>query len=189
MPFIDATVESIYSSFRLYLVEKFLDPNALFNGFVVVEGQFRNAPEVMKALAERSAGITRGRLQSLRAFSSAAASLPKDGDEDACMTKIRRHLYRGDRREADARILNFALDDLAELDSKLFFDSIDSSSLHVYTISMLLWIMHSGSDPLRFFGGFLQDLIEETLRRTDSDDADLGPLPQVLMVDFGNRRR
>ena len=92
---------------------------------------------MVQPLAERAPDVTRSRsktLEDLLAFFRPAES----ADEDAGMPKIRRYLDVGHGDETDARILDFALEDLAELDSQLFFNAIDASALHsCYTISML----------------------------------------------------
>src|SRR5215831_11728489 len=51
--------------FRLDLVQKFFDSKALFDRFVVFEDKLWNPFQVLEALAERMADITRGRLQTL----------------------------------------------------------------------------------------------------------------------------
>ena len=103
------------------------------------------------------------------------------------MAKIGRDFDAGDRNETDARILYLALDDLTELDTKLFFNSIDSSSVHgLHNFDIAL--NHAfRRRPLGLFGRFLQYFLQETFVWPDSHDTHLRPLPQVLMIDFRNR--
>jgi hypothetical protein len=51
--------------------------------------------------------------------------------ENACVSEIGRQFDSSYCSQADTRILNLALDNLAELDAKLFFDSTDSSTFHL----------------------------------------------------------
>jgi hypothetical protein len=81
-----------------------------------------------------------------------------------------------------------ALDNLAQFDPELFFDSIDPSSLHVpshdFNVALNTALRR---DAFRFLGGVLQHFVQELLIRTHRHDAYLGPLPQILMVNLGNR--
>src|SRR5439155_15851566 len=104
-----------------------------------------------------------------------------------------------DCRQPDARIVNLALDDLAQLDPKLFFDTINSSALHVYSFSVGPTVesprLHNfdvclnhalGRDSFGLIGRLLQYFLQEPLVGSHGDHAYLSSLPQVLMIDFRN---
>src|SRR5262249_35825544 len=81
---------------------------------------------------------------------------------------------------------NFALDDLAELDSQLLFDSIDSSSLHLNNLDIRL---HRAFRcyTLCLFGGMLEHFLKKPLIRPDRHNAAREELQQLLMIDLRYR--
>jgi hypothetical protein len=136
--------------------------------------------------AEGSPGVTRGGSEAPDRFLPLILTA-KDGHENTRMTKVRGDLDAGDRDETDARILNLALDDLTELDAKLFFNSIDSSSVHgLYDFNVAL--DHAlGRHPFSLFGCLLQHFLQKAFVGSDCHHTHLRPLPEVLMIDFRNR--
>ena len=91
----------------------------------------------MQPLAQRASRVTRSRsetLERLLAFFRPA----ERADEYPGMPQIRRDLDMCHGDKTDSWVLDLAFEDLAQLNSQLFFDAIDSSALHsCYTISML----------------------------------------------------
>src|SRR2546426_11611349 len=98
----------------LDLIEQLFDADSFFDHLIVIEGQFGNAPHVMQAFAERAPNEAGSRPQALKAL-LALCFIAQYRYENASMVKIRRDLDAGHRDQADARILNLAFDDLAEL--------------------------------------------------------------------------
>ena len=123
------------------LFQQFLNADGLLHCFVIIEGQFRNASEVVQAFAERTANERGGRSQTFESFFS-LAGISEHSDENSAIAQVGRDLHCGYGGQTDARILNLTLNNFAELHAHLFFDSIDPSPLHFpklgQTISMLL---------------------------------------------------
>src|SRR5204863_3996964 len=120
------------------------------------EGNFGDAPHVVQALAERAANEAGGRPQTCDSFLALVISA-EDSHVDAAMAQVRRHLHSRHRGEANAGILNLPLNDFTELDSQLFFDSIDSSSKHVGSHNLDIALNHAlRRDSLCFFRRFGQ---------------------------------
>ena len=119
-----------FTRLRLDLVQQLLDPHVLFDRLVVFEDQLRDSSQMMQPLGQR-------RLTKLAADRSPAALSFARPSSPRTVTKTRACRRSGETftrvivTKPNARILNFAFDDLAELDAQLFFDSIDSSALHI----------------------------------------------------------
>src|SRR5262245_30706712 len=135
---------------------------------------------MVEALTERSANKTGGRSQTLKRF-LALSIVPEHCYENAAMMQIRRYLHCGYGRQTDAGILNFALYDFTELDTELFFNSIDSSALHLNDLDVGL-NRALGRNPFGLFRRFLQHFLEKLFVRPDDYDTHLRPLPQILMI-------
>src|SRR5947209_784921 len=102
----------------------------------------------MEPFAERPANETRCGSKTFESFLSLRV-IAENGDEYAAVAEIGRNLDVRHGHETDPRILNLTLDDFTDLDSNLFFDSILSSSLHLYNLD--IGLDHAlRRDPFRF---------------------------------------
>src|SRR5262245_2438111 len=69
----------------------------------------------------------------------------KNRDEHPGLTQVWRNFDSRNGHEVGAGILELALQDLAELDAKLLFDTVNAAALHSYTISIFPCTTHSGA--------------------------------------------
>ena len=126
-------------------IQELLDPQFLFEGVVIVEGQFGDSSEVVQPLAKGTACIIRGGSQPLKYLLSLFRASERT-HEHASVPKVWRHLHVGYRHETNPRILNLAFEDFTQFNSQLFFDTVDASAVHSpYTISMFPVTTHSGA--------------------------------------------
>src|SRR5262249_39255070 len=103
--------------------------------------------------------------------------------EYPAMPQIRRYFDGGNRGQPDPGVMDLPLDNFAELDSKLFFYPVNSSSLHVCSHDFDIALNRAlRRDSFRFLTSLLQPFFQELFVRSDGHDADLRTLPQFLMI-------
>src|SRR5215471_12018762 len=116
---------------------------------------------MVKTLAQRSTYKTCGRSQPIQRFFS-LCGISKNRNKYMRMSKIGRRLHGGHCRKSDTRIVDLALNNLAELHPELLFDSVDSSSLHVNSLHDLdVTLDHAfRRNALRLFSSLFQNFVQ-----------------------------
>src|SRR5207248_1795457 len=134
------------------LFQQFCDADALFDRFVVIEAEFGYALEMVQALAQGAADEACSGSEALESF-PALSGVAQHRDEDMAVAKVGRDFHGRHRDQSDPRILNFAFDDLTELNTDLLSDSVDSSSVHPNRSNNLDVALDRAfrRDPLRLF--------------------------------------
>src|SRR5262249_42318803 len=147
--------------FVLDLIQQFFDAHSFFDGLVVIEGELRNASHVVQTLAQRTADETPGGPETFEALFTLVL-IAENRDENPAMPQIRRHFDGGNRGEPDPGVMDLTLDNFAELDSKLFFYPVDSSSLHVCSHDFDIALNRAlRCDSFGFLSSLFQDLFQE----------------------------
>ena len=109
------------------IVQELLDPVLAGDGLVVDELELRDAPQT-KAGSNLTAQERNRPLQAARRV-AARPVVAERSEEHASVLQIRRHLNARDRDEPDARVVNVAREQLAELAADLVGDALWTGTL------------------------------------------------------------
>ena len=109
----------------------------------------------------------------------------EDAHEHAGQAEVVRDLDARDGDEAEPRVLQLGGHDARDLLADALGQALRTASHHS---TSMCWSTRRASRGVRRLGGDRRErLLQVDLVRVDAHDGDRGPLPQVLVLDFGQR--